>query len=448
MKSVQLTDSCQRYLNEVSATSGLEIVYADYNNTIHQLPSSGGDCNLEVRQSCSRALKAFSRIRGNAQKKNYAKDAYCSDAFTASSWQWRLGSLYFPQQPVQARNIDSWKKPSIIARSTDEVIEAAHYSDIPLGDMYLSNESETYLQTLETFGKSDPHGHRSYASLGFFRGKHFVGEPGFMWLDESNVGDTVTGGESADLQPQYGPKSVDPRHRTAILTYLSQAAKTAKSLQYTETDPRIFFIAALFSSVNPDKPYNYFVYNSTEYKDAVAKGDYPFNRQNQFSNLPLTELKKYFEEIENSAIVTQFNVKEMAAFKSLPVTKKTKVDYSKPLVLRDLPTTRVVITGTPLGSGQHNFDSIGSNAIIPVNLERSTMFNLSGVPINNSRVLSLNLTLDTKVGSVYQLEDGSGGIIEQTVHIPLNEKYDHTADIFLQYVKLARVFLNNVEIEQ
>lgn len=55
-------------------------------------------------------------------------------------------------------------------------------------------------------------------------------------------------------------------------------------------------------------------------------------------------------------------------------------------------------------------------------MERSALFNLSGIPINNSRILLLRATTRS------------------------TEPKDVT--IFLQYVKLARIFLNNCEVEE
>jgi hypothetical protein len=58
-------------------------------------------------------------------------------------------------------------------------------------------------------------------------------------------------------------------------------------------------------------------------------------------------------------------------------------------------------------------------------LERSTMFDLSGIPINNSRVLALRGTY---------VNPTVGGAATQIV--------------FLKYVRLARIFLINAEVEQ
>ena len=55
-------------------------------------------------------------------------------------------------------------------------------------------------------------------------------------------------------------------------------------------------------------------------------------------------------------------------------------------------------------------------------LERSDLFNLTGVPINNARVLNCQATFK-------------------------NDRA-RKATIFLKYVRLACVFLNNVEVEQ
>lgn len=76
-----------------------------------------------------------------------------------------------------------------------------------------------------------------------------------------------------------------------------------------------------------------------------------------------------------------------------------------------------------------NFGQTGSfsNGLqcVATTLERSTMFDLSGIPINNSRVLAIrgSFTLPSTVATVTQY-------------------------VFLKYVRLARVFLINAEVEQ
>jgi hypothetical protein len=71
-------------------------------------------------------------------------------------------------------------------------------------------------------------------------------------------------------------------------------------------------------------------------------------------------------------------------------------------------------------------------AAVYTDLERSTTQRLTGIPVNNSRVAELQIQdifPDTNVETYYKL---SGW----------------TVDVWLHYVRLARVFLQNVEIEE
>lgn len=70
---------------------------------------------------------------------------------------------------------------------------------------------------------------------------------------------------------------------------------------------------------------------------------------------------------------------------------------------------------------------VGGGHVVSVSLERSTMFNLSGIPINNSRVLALR-------------GNYSG--------YPTSYCDRYRLNVYLKYVKMARVFLLNTEVEQ
>jgi len=111
-KSVQLTDSTQRALNELSAVNGLEIVYCDWETT--EMNEETDRLHMEVRKASSRALKALVRIRdgtavagnGDAVNPSYLNqnaNSMASEDWNVTQYQWQLGSLYFPQQPVRTR---------------------------------------------------------------------------------------------------------------------------------------------------------------------------------------------------------------------------------------------------------------------------------------------------------------------------------------------------------
>lgn len=99
------------------------------------------------------------------------------------------------------------------------------------------------------------------------------------------------------------------------------------------------------------------------------------------------------------------------------------------------------VPGQTLATAYGRMGSFCNDAhVVAVSLERSNLFDLAGVPVNNSRVLSLAMELISK---------------ENVRQYPKTEDDKVTAGelrrklvVFLRYVKMARVFLNNVEVEQ
>ena len=105
-----MTDSVQRILNETSAVNGLEIVYTDYNNTqTVNTPSGGGratgDFYMEVRHAASRALRAMIIPRIQLANDTQVCDSLTPIGLPFRQWHWRLGSLYFPHQPIKGKDV-------------------------------------------------------------------------------------------------------------------------------------------------------------------------------------------------------------------------------------------------------------------------------------------------------------------------------------------------------
>jgi len=252
MKSVQLTDSIQRILNEHSAVNGLEIVYSDFANTQVVTDASTGTVFAEVRHAASRALRAFMISRFQDTVDTQTCDSFASSYHKFNSWHWRLGALYFPHQPI---------------KSTD-----AYF-----------NNTQTYLYSADACGK-------------------------------------VAGGSRCSIG------------------------------------------------------YNDWL---TYHEKAIAIG-VPFG-----------------------AFVPLVNPND----------------------------------ATDIGSTLIRADNFTGKQMHAVSLERSTLFNLSGIPINNSRVLSFHGTFDSDTAP-------------SVAGSKTKDKRAMVHDIYLQYVRLARVFLNNVEVEQ
>jgi hypothetical protein len=264
LKSVQLTDSVQRILNETSAVNGLEIVYTDINNTqTVSTPStttkrSTGDFYMEVRHAASRALRAWLVPRIQLANNTQVCDSFATIGCPFKRWHWRLGSLYFPHQPIKG----------------NDVIEI-----LP----------QTYTYTADAWGK-------------------------------------IAGA---------------PRCEVTLDQYTSFHHKRVRN---------------------------------------------PIHLLDSKSN----------KMIDTASDEWGVDPEEAGTIKLL-------------------------------------YDKYACCAPIAVSLERSTLFNLSGIPINNSRVLSFHGEYDSATGEDLPNAPAYGPVV---------------FDCFLQYVRLARVFLNNVEVEQ
>ena len=287
LSSVQLSDSIQRSLNELSATNGLEIVYPDYERTQAALGANSTEPNIEIRKSCSRALKAFARVRLTNYAATGIGDETAVDSFRAErgfpfyEYQWQLGSLYFPQQAVRSK-----------------LATAVGCNEI---------SPTTYNMLLESF-------------------------------------DAYHGGKTVSL----------PYHRVK----------------------------------------------------------------------------------ETTAPVYGGNRTGMVAVDAIPLKSILNNDFYRP---GEFKAQNPNDPGE-IGSFKRDAHSIG------VTLERSTMFNLAGVPVNNSRVLAFHGRVTASTQELLPSTFAAGVFTDGGA--VLNADVIRRIDIFLKYVKLCRVFLNNVEVEQ
>jgi hypothetical protein len=297
--SVQLSDSIQRALNEQSAQNGLEIVYCDYESNPTTMGNVSTSFNVEIRKSCSRALKAFARVlvNGTGYYGQGLRDSFKSeDFFPFQKYQWRLGSLYFPQQEV--------------AGTRDEVAVQAYANLLECVDKY--------------------HGGATPPAL------VFSGERG------------TTAGASIPMDIINGKLF---GRDTCSLTAMQQG-----------TEPRP--------------------------ADHIYRGRYGG-----------TDVQLY----------------------------------------QDRRSLREGETSCAYHDGMHGKwgSFFNDQTTIGVSLERSNLFNLAGIPINNSRVLSFQCGLEG--AKKYEFH---GATATASKH---NERVCH---VFLKFVKLARIWLNNVEVEQ
>lgn len=156
-KSVQLTDATQRALNEMSAVNGLEIVYTDWETTEQGL--NADKVNMEVRKASSRALAALVRIRPNytSESEKREADTNRSEDWDIKQYQWQLGSLYFPQQPIKARaaggNAPQLAAPEAYAHALDCFDKLQPNSRPPIVRLYHDQTSgqDTFMREFSAF---------------------------------------------------------------------------------------------------------------------------------------------------------------------------------------------------------------------------------------------------------------------------------------------------------
>lgn len=115
LDSYTLTDSIQRVLNEESAIRGLELVYTSFYYHSAQPKTASNtkqSINIEVRKAVSRALGVLTKVRMQDKVSgSYGLDYFRSKPFNTDQYQLRLGSLYFPHQPIVSKGaIDSCLK--------------------------------------------------------------------------------------------------------------------------------------------------------------------------------------------------------------------------------------------------------------------------------------------------------------------------------------------------
>lgn len=151
LDSYTLTDSVQRALNEVAATSGLELPYKSHFTTTGTWdPATGG--SVEIRKAVSRALGVITTTKYSDTEKTHAShwDSMRSTPFNLTGYQTRVGSLYFPQQATKGGPMTTTS-----LRTRRHPLAAEAYLQTLRGVGKLSTPSNTPLLSFAQFGSPD-----------------------------------------------------------------------------------------------------------------------------------------------------------------------------------------------------------------------------------------------------------------------------------------------------
>jgi hypothetical protein len=127
LDAVSLSDDTQRVLNLESSQTGLEYSYKRVYNISNQIANGASGGSVQLIKAVAQAEQCFLQMSPLPETTDAAEikvDSFRSAVYNFSEIQYRLGSLYLPQQPTR-----------------DFSLTALHYGD------------ESYAMTLESFDK-------------------------------------------------------------------------------------------------------------------------------------------------------------------------------------------------------------------------------------------------------------------------------------------------------
>ena len=105
LDSYQLSDQVYRKLNQISASSGLELLLNSYAHSTDEF--TGTSINMDSKKAVARAKRVSARFRNiDEAVGGDLLDPISSHQWDLTSWQYNLGGLYFPNQPVSASSAE------------------------------------------------------------------------------------------------------------------------------------------------------------------------------------------------------------------------------------------------------------------------------------------------------------------------------------------------------
>lgn len=122
-----LNDAAMKKLNEISARNGLEYVFQATHAVSDNFTTS--QTTVDVNKAVSRALGCMAVSRQIDDIGATAVDSLKSETFDVDQSQFRLGSQYFPHQPLESLAEHYWN-----TLYTTEKLKSSHPSSVSLAD--------------------------------------------------------------------------------------------------------------------------------------------------------------------------------------------------------------------------------------------------------------------------------------------------------------------------
>lgn len=122
-----LNDAAMKKLNEISARNGLEYVFQAQHAVSDNFTT--GQTTVDVNKAVSRALGCTAITRQTANISKIGVDSLVCEPFAIQQSQFRLGSQYFPHQPLESLNEHYWN-----TLYTTEKLKSSHPSSVSLSE--------------------------------------------------------------------------------------------------------------------------------------------------------------------------------------------------------------------------------------------------------------------------------------------------------------------------
>lgn len=138
LDSTEMTDDVQKTINMESADNGIEYAYERIYTNISQQPSEQTTVSVQIRKAVSQACFATSIVIDSAGAVDITKDPLAAVQNDTKNWQYRLGSLYFPNQRIEDPDIDGTESYIIAQQTYDKLQNPYCESGVSLYNFNLS----------------------------------------------------------------------------------------------------------------------------------------------------------------------------------------------------------------------------------------------------------------------------------------------------------------------
>lgn len=146
LSCVHLSEETLKILNLESSQSGLEWTYSRVHNMNGVYAQGTNAINLQISKAVSQSTHVMTQISPDANTQLSTANSFASEAFKVTSWNYRLGSNYYPnQQVIDAAGLNAVQSYLLALSSHDKLKGSYQESSMTLS---------TFRDTLSTLAVS------------------------------------------------------------------------------------------------------------------------------------------------------------------------------------------------------------------------------------------------------------------------------------------------------